>query len=123
MAARFKEMPTVSTPVIDPPMTAAPMPTVAPHPRRGHMPIFIDEDALIPEWVVDQDSFRAWARSDAFPTKGRYSFLDGMLWVDRTMEEFFSHNQVKTRYTRVLDQVVSDMKQGYFASDGFLWSH
>lgn len=115
----------MSTISIVPSVSAPPLPPMTPpaEPIKVHLPILIEEEVLIPGWVVDQDSFRRWARSDDFPTSGRYSFIDGMLWVDRTMEEIFGHNQIKTRYSRVLDQLICDERRGYFLSDGCLWSH
>jgi Uma2 family endonuclease len=104
-------------------MTTATLVVPPPAPlERVHLPIYIEEDLLIPGWVVDLESFRRWARSDEFPTTGRYSFIDGMLWVDRTLEQFFSHNQVKTKFAAVLSLYVETAGIGYFAGDGFLWT-
>ena len=117
-------MSTVNTPVIEttsaPALIAVPLPQA---PGKNRLPVFIEEDVLIPDWVVDHDSYRHWAKSDEFPTRGRFSFIDGMIWVDRTMEEFFSHNLVKTEYTVVVGQVVRSSPRGYFGSDGNLWTH
>jgi hypothetical protein len=46
-------------------------------------PIVIEETVRILDRIVDLDSFRRWARSDEFPERGRFSFLDGELWIDR----------------------------------------
>jgi Uma2 family endonuclease len=92
-------------------------------PVKVHVPILIDGEILIPGWVVDHESYRRWARSDEFPERGRFSFIDGMIWVDRTMEEFFSHNHVKTVFTGVLGPLVWNADTGYFGCDGNLWSH
>lgn len=44
--------------------------------------ILINEKWLIPGWVHDLETFRRWAKSDEFPMTGRFSFLDGTIWVD-----------------------------------------
>jgi Uma2 family endonuclease len=88
-----------------------------------HVPIVIDSDIQIPGWVVDHESYRRWAKSDEFPERGRFSFLDGMIWVDLTMEDFFAHNQVKGGYSDVLGPLVRAADRGYFGYDGNLWTH
>ncbi|MBI1832642.1 MAG: Uma2 family endonuclease [Planctomycetes bacterium] len=87
------------------------------------VPVFIEEEVMIPEWVVDLDSFRHWARSAQFPSSGWYSFIDGTLWVDRTMEQLFSHNRVKGQYSTVLNMLTMAAKSGYFFFDRTLLSH
>ncbi len=88
-----------------------------------HLPINIQDEIHIPGWVVDLESFRRWARSDGFPRQGRFSFLNGELWVDLTMEQLFSHNQPKTKITAVLTILVGKLQLGYFFADRTLWSH
>ena len=119
-------MNTVAAPAIETPAALPAAPTTAPaslEPTRVHMPILIDGEFLIPSWVVDHDSYRRWAKSDEFPERGRFSFLDGMIWVDLTMEDFFTHNQVKGGYSDVLGPLVRTADQGYFGYDGNLWTH
>ena len=89
--------------------------------RRSN--IIIDEKVRIPAWVDDLESFRRWARSGEFPDRGWFSYLNGDIWVDLTMEQFFSHNQVKTKYTVVLGGLVDTTQQGYFVSDRMLLSN
>ena len=119
-------MSTIAMPMIEtnaaPPVAPAAMPPPS-EPTNVHLPILLDEEILIPGWVIDQESFRRWAHSDTFPQRGRFSFIDGMLWVDLTMEEFFSHNQVKSEYNGVLGPLVKAADTGYFGCDGNLWSH
>ena len=40
-----------------------------------------DEVVEVPDWVVDLESFRRWADDDAFPEKGRISYLRDAVWV------------------------------------------
>jgi Uma2 family endonuclease len=77
----------------------------------------------VPGWVVDHDSYRRWARSDEFPERGRFAFLNGIIWVDLTMEQLFSHNEIKTKVIAVLTALVENQDLGYLFSDGTLVSH
>ncbi|HEV3257236.1 MAG TPA: Uma2 family endonuclease [Gemmataceae bacterium] len=79
--------------------------------------VVIADRVRIPAWVVDLESFRRWARSDEFPDQGRFSYLRGEVWVDLSMEQLFSHNQVKTEYTVVVGGLVKSAHLGYFFSD------
>lgn len=113
--------PTLELPAVPPASAAIPMSPS--EPVKVHVPIMIDGDVLIPGWVVDQESFRRWAHSEEFPQTGRYSFIDGMLWVDRSMEQLFSHNQVKGEYSTILKMLTKASKLGYFFFDKTLLSH
>lgn len=84
--------------------------------------IVIADNVCIPDGIDDLESFRHWARSDAFPESGRFSFLAGQLWVDLSMEQLFTHNLVKTKYTVVLGGLVEIERRGYYFSDGTLLS-
>jgi Uma2 family endonuclease len=79
-----------------------------------------DGIVTIPETITSLDCFRKWARSPDFPETGRYSFLQGKLWVDLEMERLFSHNQVKSEISRVLGTHVKTNKLGYVFFDGAL---
>jgi Uma2 family endonuclease len=81
--------------------------------------VVIGETVRIPDWVQDLDSFRRWARSDAFPDHGRFSHLNGELWVDLSMERF-GHNQLKGEFALVIGGLVKTQKMGYFCQDGML---
>jgi Uma2 family endonuclease len=81
--------------------------------------VVIGETVRIPEWVVDLDSFRRWARSDEFPEQGQFSHLNGELWVDLSMERF-GHNQLKGECALVVGGLVKSQKLGYFCQDGML---
>lgn len=75
-------------------------------------------EVRIPAWVVDLESFRRWADSEDFPQRGRYCYLNGIIWVDVSMEELLSHNQVKAEYSRVLGNIVVADQLGRFYVDG-----
>lgn len=72
----------------------------------------------IPSWVVDLSSFRRWYYSEEFPEFGRISYLRGGVMVDMNMEQFFSHNQVKSEYNVVLGGLVKTGRLGRWVPDG-----
>ncbi|MDX1946354.1 MAG: Uma2 family endonuclease [Pirellulaceae bacterium] len=90
---------------------------------NGRLPIVVNGEAEIPAWVRDHASYRKWARSDDFPEGGRFAYLNGTIWADFTMEQVFTHNQVKTAIAAVLYQHVKALDLGYVFSDGTLLSH
>lgn len=95
-------------------------PAVNGHPLAS---IIISDRATIPAWVRDLETFRVWAKSGAMPTQGWYSYLDGELWADPSMEQIFSHGQVKLQLTLVLGLLVQSLRLGYFFPDRNLWTH
>jgi Uma2 family endonuclease len=72
----------------------------------------------IPSWVTDLASFLRWCESDEFPEEGRIWFLRDGIWADMSMEQIFSHNQVKTEITSALRRLVKETKTGRFFTDG-----
>lgn len=98
-------------------LAAPPAPLAsAPRPVR----VMIGDSVCIPADVVDLDSFCRWAISDKYPERGKFSFLNGMIWVDLSMERMYSHNRVKTKFTTVLGNLVDTLALGMFLSDGML---
>ncbi len=88
------------------------------------MSVVTFEDKLtIPEGVTDHASFRAWARSDQFPEKGRISWLAGEIWIDLSPESLFAHNRVKGGICATLDLLARKNRLGYFFHDRTLLSH
>lgn len=79
--------------------------------------IVIADQIRIPSWVNDLESFRRWNRTRDYPEHGWVSFLDGEIWVDMSMEQLFTHNQVKTEFTAVLGNLVNGEDLGYYFSD------
>jgi Uma2 family endonuclease len=77
----------------------------------------------IPPRVKNLPSFRRWARSEEFPEKGRICFLNGEVWVDMSKEQLFTHNLVKSQFTKVLATLVEDGELGWFFQDGLLLSN
>jgi Uma2 family endonuclease len=89
----------------------------------GGIPIVLDNRLRVPGEVVDLESFRAWMHSDDYPERVRYSWLDGTLWIDRTMEQLYTHNQVKTEIAAVLHALAWQQSQGRYCGDGMRLSH
>jgi Uma2 family endonuclease len=88
------------------------------------MPIVVPQiDATIPDGITDLDAFRRWAKSDDFPRRGRFAFLNGNVWMDLTMEQAFSHNQVKGAINAVLTLLVEREDVGMHFPDGMLLSN
>lgn len=82
--------------------------------------LYHDERAIrIPDRVRDLASFRRWAKSDEFPERGWYSYLNGELWVDLSMERM-GHNQVKGEVARVLSNLVIEAATGRYLHDRML---
>jgi Uma2 family endonuclease len=84
---------------------------------------FYDETVQIPAGISNLNAFRRWAKSEDFPRHGRFAFLRGKLWVDMTMEQAFSHNQVKVQFTAVLNRLIQTEELGYIFGDGMLFSN
>lgn len=76
----------------------------------------------IPERVKDLASFRRWAKSDDFPTRGWYAHLAGRLWIDPSMERL-AHNLIKTSVAAVLTQLGKEAQSGQFLGDRMLLTH
>ncbi len=104
-------------------LTPAPiLPLAGPTPRVVRS-IVINGQVHLPGNLTDQDAFRRWARSDECPESGRFAFLDGVFWVDLSMEQLYTHGGVKTEVTRVLSNLIRDAALGLYRSDAMLLSH
>jgi Uma2 family endonuclease len=85
--------------------------------------VVIEDRVRIPDWVVDHASYRRWAGTDQFPEQGWLAFLDGEIWVDLSMEQFFSHNQVKAAFTYSLMRFLEANPIGRYVPDRMLLTH
>src|SRR5215208_3739768 len=74
----------------------------------------------IPAAAATLEGFRAWATSDAFPERGRFSFIGGELHIDLSPEELDTHNKVKTEVGRAIGNLNRDLDLGEYSSDGTL---
>jgi Uma2 family endonuclease len=75
---------------------------------------------VIPDWVDDLDSFCRWRLSDDAPERGEIAFLDTGIWVDLSMEEFLTHNQVKAAFDFGIMSVVQPARLGRYVPDRML---
>jgi Uma2 family endonuclease len=96
------------------------MPTIV---VQGGADYYQKEDVRIPEWVVDLETFRRWYNSDEFPEEGRIDYVQGTVWVDMSMEQVFTHVQVKTAMTAVLFGVATGGNLGLYLNDGLRLSN
>src|SRR5205809_152119 len=79
--------------------------------------LVIDGQLRIPAGINDLASFRNWVQSEECPERVRLSYLAGVLWVDQTMEQAYSHNDVKTEVAVVLRALTKASRQGRYFGD------
>ena len=86
--------------------------------------VCLDTEILtLPASGCDLETFRRWAQSDESPEHAPVFFLAGEVWIDRSKEQFFSHNRIKTEFTRVLGNIAKKKRLGSYCSDGLLLSN
>jgi Uma2 family endonuclease len=73
---------------------------------------------VIPAWVDDLETFTRWSESRAYPQRCHVFFLRGEIWVDRSPEELFTHNQVRLEITTVLKELDRARGNGYLFGRG-----
>lgn len=77
----------------------------------------------VPAWVRDFDTFVTWMHSDEFPDEGRIEYILGEVRVDLSMEELFSHNQVKAEITSELGHLVRQREAGFYVAAGMRYTN
>lgn len=82
-----------------------------------------EREIVIPPGAHTLAGFRAWAKSDDFPERGRISFIDQDILIDMSPEELETHTKVKGEMGRVLLNLNRKKKLGEFYSDGTLVSN
>lgn len=86
--------------------------------------VCLDTEILtLPASGCDLETFRRWALSDESPDHGPVFYLAGEVWIDMSKEQFFSHNRIKTEFTRVLGNIAKKKRLGSYCSDGMLLSN
>ncbi len=85
--------------------------------------IVINGEVRLPGNLTDHEAFRRWARSDDCPEKLDISFLNGVLWVDLSREELYTHNGVKGEIARCLANLIEERGLGHYCMHGMLFSH
>lgn len=79
--------------------------------------LVLDEQTEIPLSMETLEDFRSWARSQAFPERGRIDFIGGRIEVDMSPEDLFTHGSVKTEIVSVLGVRVKRRRLGRLFSD------
>ena len=68
---------------------------------------------IIPNWVVDFESFTRWTESVGFPDSGRVTYVEESIWMDFSQEDLFTHNRLKLCVASVLGALVTKSESGY----------
>jgi Uma2 family endonuclease len=79
-----------------------------------------DREVIVPASARSLAGFRAWAKSEGFPRRGRISFLDGDIYIDMTPEEIQTHGLLKAEIGSVLVVLNKKKDLGSFFPDGTL---
>lgn len=77
----------------------------------------------ISSWVHDVSSFERWADDPDFPEKQSVWWLDGEVWADRSMEEYFTHLGVKIAFYSTLFHLAIESRLGRMVPDGLLYTN
>jgi hypothetical protein len=77
----------------------------------------------IPAEFSNLSSFRRWCMSPAYPERGDVFWIDGDIWVSDELEDFSTHNAIKTEIIRVLGNWAKAVDLGYVYSDGMRLVH
>ena len=75
------------------------------------------ETIRVPAAAITLAGFRRWAKSPQFPERGRFSFIEGELFIDMSPEELETHNKAKTATDTTLFQLVDRRDLGQFYGD------
>ncbi len=79
--------------------------------------IRLDETVEIPGDIRSLADFRRWALSDRFPETGRIDYLGGLMEIDMSPEDVFTHGTVKVEIVRVLAGRVASARLGILLAD------
>jgi hypothetical protein len=82
-----------------------------------------DQEVNMPAWVTDINAFRRWADSDDLPEGVRVWWLKGKVWLDMSMEQIFTHVDVKTEIAGVLRRLAKAERLGRVLSEGAFLSN
>jgi Uma2 family endonuclease len=88
--------------------------------RGRRLKVFVQGQIVIPDWVDDLDSYCQWRLSGEAPEHGELALLDTGIWVDLSMEEFLTHNQVKAAFDFGIMSVVQPAQLGRYVPDRML---
>lgn len=83
----------------------------------GPVSVLDRERVRIPADARELEPFRAWARSDRFPERGRIDFLDGDVEIDMSPEDLYTHSAVKTAIAGRLFVLIEERNRGHVFID------
>jgi Uma2 family endonuclease len=104
-------------------MSSQPIPRRQPAALASCIILLEDREVSIPASAYTLAGFRAWARSDDFPERGRISFINQEILIDMSPEEIETHNKVKSTITYGLMHLNEKKDLGEFYSDRALVSN
>jgi Uma2 family endonuclease len=78
---------------------------------------------VVPRTATTLAGFREWSSSDAFPERGKITFVAGEVIVDMSPERLGSHNAVRMAIHRVVGDLVLSDDLGTFYGDGARFVH
>jgi Uma2 family endonuclease len=79
--------------------------------------ILAEPELVIPASAHTLAGFRAWAKSNAFPERGRFSFLGEEIFIDMSPEEIETHGKVKGEVSYGIIGLNKKRKLGHFYPD------
>src|SRR5436309_3095923 len=74
----------------------------------------------LPGDVGTLSGFRAWAQSDDFPEKGKFSLINGSILIDMSPEEIETHNKVSGAIGLGVSRMNEEADLGEYFWDGVL---
>jgi Uma2 family endonuclease len=74
--------------------------------------VLLDDDLHIPARVHSLNGFRRWSHSARFPAEGRIDYLRGVVEVDRSPEDLYTHGAVKTALASELHTLIGKTDRG-----------
>jgi len=80
--------------------------------RQGPILSLLADGIEIPAGIVDLERFRAWARSDDFPERGRIDWVAGRLEVDMSLGELNTHQAPKSAIFGQLGNLIQEPGSG-----------
>jgi Uma2 family endonuclease len=85
--------------------------------------ITLDGRLHLPASALTFQGFRRWAKSGAYPKRGRVSFIAGEVFVDMSPEASESHSRVWLEIAAVLKQIARDEDLGVVYASRMLLSN
>ena len=77
-------------------------------------------EIAIPRDAYDTDGFLRWAKTDAFPEKGKIELIDGEIYIDMNAEMIDTHALLKKAVHYTLEGLIEKRNLGILFPDGTL---